>query len=621
MSVQVEVEAARRSFLADESCTIARDVVRRDVLASWERSRAAAVDPDRLTPRFVGHKQPGVRAVAAAEGVFDDVLAGDEDVSCSLALVDSEGVVRTRRDSEPTLGRLLDGVSFVPGHGFSETSVGTTAAALALHEQADLTVLGAEHYHWHLTWLAEAAARVTDPLDGSIVGVVVATCHVTEQSSLLLPLARVLARQVAQRMADEPHRRTAILLERLRQQSREHNWALATDGDVVLTSRGVRQLDGADQRLLNDQVVAGLVLQEFGGTHVDLPSGTCAEVDVEPVHLDGEVIGCVLIGGPASRGRASVVSEAVRRQGAHVAPVGHRDYALDIRDRSRAGADHTAAAIRANRELLTPFLRARHEVAASITQGRNHILIGEPGVGKRTVVLEQFRRALPQGRVVTVDAGSFSTENTTDPVARLLDGLGGRPHLLLLEGLDALSPVAARRLDESLRRLVVMPAPPLVVGCVNTPVLDATRPYGLLLRHFHETIRIPALRHRADEIGDIAWAVLRNTSARRSLRLSGQVVRVLEGYAWPGNINELEDVFRYVVARKPIGEVRPPDLPALCFQGRARKLSMLESAQCDAIIQALYESKGNRYKAAAMLGIARSSLYRKIDAFGISYIA
>jgi transcriptional regulator with GAF, ATPase, and Fis domain len=35
--------------------------------------------------------------------------------------------------------------------------------------------------------------------------------------------------------------------------------------------------------------------------------------------------------------------------------------------------------------------------------------------------------------------------------------------------------------------------------------------------------------------------------------------------------------------------------------------TMLESAQCDTIIQALYESRGNRYKAAGMLGIARSS--------------
>lgn len=151
--------------------------------------------------------------------------------------------------------------------------------------------------------------------------------------------------------------------------------------------------------------------------------------------------------------------------------------------------------------------------------------------------------------------------------------------------------------------------------------MDATRPYGLLLRHFREVTRVPALRYRIDEIGDIAWTILHRLSLRRSLRLSHQVIRVLEGYPWPGNISELEDVLRYVTARKPVGEIQPPDLPVLCFQGRARRMSMLETAQCDAIIQALYESRGNRYKAAMMLGIARSSLYRKIDAFGISYIA
>ena len=150
--------------------------------------------------------------------------------------------------------------------------------------------------------------------------------------------------------------------------------------------------------------------------------------------------------------------------------------------------------------------------------------------------------------------------------------------------------------------------------------MDASRPYGLLLRHFHETVRVPALRHRADELADIALSVLRAIGGGRSLRLSHQVIRVLEGYAWPGNINELEDVLRYVVARKPVGVIQAPDLPALCFTSRPR-LTMLETAQADAIIQALYEARGNRYQAAAMLGIARSSLYRKIDAFGISYIA
>ena len=276
--------------------------------------------------------------------------------------------------------------------------------------------------------------------------------------------------------------------------------------------------------------------------------------------------------------------------------------------------------MRANRELLSPFLRARQEVAASIRQGRNHLLIGEPGVGKRTLLATQFRETFPSGRIVTVDCATFGAAAEHPP--ELPARTDGRPQLLLLRGLNLLNPVGARRLDEALRPVVALPAPPLVVGCIDTPAMDATRPYGLLLRHFHQITRIPALRYRADEIAEIALGILRRLAGRRSLRLSLQVIRVLEGYAWPGNISELEDVLRYVVARKPLGEVQPPDLPAHCFQGRAgRTLSMLETAQCDAIIQALYESRGNRYKAAAMLGIARSSLYRKIDAFGISYIA
>ena len=318
----------------------------------------------------------------------------------------------------------------------------------------------------------------------------------------------------------------------------------------------------------------------------------------------------MLAAGPAA---APGLAEATRRQGSHVAPTTRRDYAEDLR--RDHGAEHAKARIRANRELLTPFLRARQEVAASIRQGRHHLLIGEPGVGKRTLLREQFRRAHPQGRITEIDCASF----TVDDAARAASRRGA--HLVLLRALHLLGPVAARQLDEALRPLLVLPDPPLVVGCVDTPAVDATRPYGLLLRHFHEITRIPPLRYRLDEVGDIAWSILRRISPRRSLRLSLQVVRVLEGYAWPGNISELEDVLRYVVARKPLGEVQPPDLPRLCFKSQARRMSMLEAAQCDAIIQALYESNGNRYKAAAMLGIARSSLYRKIDAFGICYIA
>jgi len=343
------------------------------------------------------------------------------------------------------------------------------------------------------------------------------------------------------------------------------------------------------------------------------------------VYGSGELIGCVLTGGTATGRRPiAALPEAVRRQGSHVAPVSRRDYAEDLRRPASLRKIHAEARIRANQELLTPVLRARQEVAASIRQGRNHLLIGEPGVGKRTLAQAQFRQAYAQGRVVAVSGAQFEVGSGAareDPVASLLHSRHDQPRLLLLRGIDGLTPLGARQLDESLRPLVALPTPPLVIACVDTPAMDATRPYGLLLRHFHQITRVPALRYRNDEIGDIALSILRELAGRRSLRLSLQVIRVLEGYAWPGNISELQDVLRYVVARKPVGEIQPPDLPRLCFQREPRKMSMLEAAQCDAIIHALYESRGNRYKAAAMLGIARSSLYRKIDAFGISYIA
>ncbi|WP_300008050.1 helix-turn-helix domain-containing protein [Pseudonocardia sp.] len=615
MARTVEIEAARRSFLTAGWNLAGRDDVRPEVLASWQRSQDHDVDPDRITARFLGHHRDAPPLVVCGEEVFDEFRTANPDADCSLVLLDAAGVVRSRRDADPALGTLLDGVLLVPGYGFSERAVGTTAASVALHEQQGAAVSGPEHYHSRLQFLAEAAAPVVDGT--GTCGVVSVLGHESRATTMALPLARLLAERISDRVAGEPDRRARAVLDVFRGRcvAAPGEWVLATDGQFVLTNPAVRRLDGADQRVLSDLLLAALACEEEADTHVDLPSGSCAEVATERVHLGGHQVGTVLAGGPAGAPRAAEQPESVRRQGSHVAPTARRDYAQDLRGSARRA--HAAARIRANRELLTPYLRARHEVAATLSRGRSQLLIGEPGVGKRQLVLGQFRQAYPHGRVTTVDCASFGAESGAG-LGPLVDD---RPQLVLLAGLNTLTAVGARRLDEALRPLVVLAAPPRVVGCVDTPAVDATRPYGLLLRHFHEITRVPALRHRLDEIGDIALSILRTLAGRRSLRLSLQVVRVLEGYAWPGNISELEDVLRYVVAHKPVGEIQPPDLPPLCFQGRQRKLSMLESAQCDAIIQALYESGGNRYKAAAMLGIARSSLYRKIDAFGISYIA
>ncbi|MBP2366679.1 helix-turn-helix domain-containing protein [Pseudonocardia parietis] len=602
----VQVESARRRFLRYGRLDPVPAAVRPEVLASWERSRTGE-------PAFVGH-EPAGSAVAEADEVFSGFLRLTPHLPCALALVGSDGVVRVRYDGDDGLAELLDAVRLTPGFRHGEEDVGTTAAALAPYLGGAARVDGPEHLHPDLGWLAEAAAVVPRD-DGGPPDAVVVLGHVGDPPGELgLALARRLAAEVGALVGDRRHRRARAVHERYAAADAEgHTWVLATDGAFLLTSPGVRRLSAEDQGVLSDLVLAGAVLGEDASRHVDLPSGRCAELTVEPVPGGG----CVVAGGPVLESRTATVPDAVRRQGSHVAPTTRRDYAADLR--ADAPRTHAEARRRANRELLSPYLRARHEVAAAVGHGRHQLLIGETGVGKRTLAIEQFRRAHPDGRTRVVDCSAIGSDGP-DPLARVRRELSDRPHLLVLHQLNLLGPVAARRLDESLRTLVALPDALTVTGCVDSASVDATRPYGLLLRHFHETVRIPALRYRADELGEIALSILHSLSGGRSLRLSLQVVRVLEGYAWPGNVRELADVLRYVVARKPVGVIQAPDLPASCFAARAPRMSMLETAQCDAIIQALYESRGNRYKAAEMLGIARSSLYRKIDAFGISYI-
>ena len=585
------------------------------IVESWNRAAASRVDLATIETTFVGN--------ADADTTFEScaVRLGETTAGRSSILVsDSQAVIRVRRDGDESFARLLDSLSLSPGYQLGD-KVGNSATSLALSTLEDVELDGAEHYHPQLTSIAEASAVVRDRDTRETRGVVTVVADAGQATSLLLAHARLLADKLSDLLADEPGRRTRAVFERFDERStHRQEWIVATDGHSVFTGSTAAALEPMDLRALTDSALGALTLQEFTTFEAALPSGVLADLELESILLDGEVVGSLLIAAPC-RVDDNRQTEAVRRQGAHVTSSMRRDYATDLRE---PATHHAIDGPRDTKDLMTPYVRARHDIAASIRAHRNHVVIGEAGVGKQSLVIAEFRAAHPDGRVLTADCSDFTGDVL--PVRSASGGLfhgslDDGPHLLIIGSLDALPPVGARRLDDILRPLHSGAARPLLVGSINETTIDVSRPYGLVMRYFFETIRVPPLRLRIDDIGDLALEILGKIAGGRSLRLSYQAIRVLEGYSWPGNVSELEDVLRYVIARKPVGEVQARDLPAVCFQGSSRRLSMLESAQRDAIIQALYESKGNRYKAAAALGIARSSLYRKIDSFGISYIA
>lgn len=595
--------------------------VRAPVLASWDRAKRRRVDQSRVAARFAGHFSHNPIVDLNVESVIEAFLAQSDAIPCSIISFDVQGIVRVRRDGDDLLASLLDQLLLLPGHDHSERWMGTTAAGLAAFEGTDVAVRPWEHLNPALRCLDEAAALIADPTTHDIVGAIVVVVHESNASDLLLPIARSFARAVADRLESEQSARSRVVMDRFTEMRNVPGaWVLGTDGEFVLSNAAARLLEPGDRRELRETLFAGFLLQDFSSRELELPSGRQTAVKFEPVLVRAELVGSLLIATPVESAPSRAQDEGLRRQGAHVVPSGRRDYA---RQASSAASDEShveRARIRANRDLMTPFRRASHDASLALGEGRSLLLVGEAGVGKRTLVISFFRKRYPTGRVIRLDCAGIDGESEEVQTAERLvrSSSADRRTLLLLERINALTPSTVRVISDLLRQ-----AGPTVqvVATVDATAVDASKSYGRLLGQFVDTTHIPALRFRVEEIGEIALSILRRLAAGRSVRLSHQVLRILEGYAWPGNIFELEDVVKFVLQRKPVGEIQPPDLPPVCFQGRSAKLTMLETAQCEAIIQALYESRGNRYRAASMLGIARSTLYRKIDAFGISYVA
>jgi two-component system response regulator FlrC len=136
-------------------------------------------------------------------------------------------------------------------------------------------------------------------------------------------------------------------------------------------------------------------------------------------------------------------------------------------------------------------------------------------------------------------------------------------------------------------------------------------------------ILLPPLRERPADILPLADHVLRQASRRVGKRIvgfAGEVPALLQGYAWPGNIRELQNVIERAVILCGEERITPAHLhlplssPALS-PGAPKTLRELER---EAILAALVTHAGNRRKAADQLGVGLRTLYTRLREYGIS---
>ena len=131
-------------------------------------------------------------------------------------------------------------------------------------------------------------------------------------------------------------------------------------------------------------------------------------------------------------------------------------------------------------------------------------------------------------------------------------------------------------------------------------------------------LELPPLRERGDDIIEIATALL-----PAGMKIDKAAQKALSAFAWQGNVRELQNVMEQSSFNAKGDTIRLQDLPAeVAKEGRKARLSIplttLAEMEAKHIRRALKSCKGNKTRAAEILGIARETLYQKLKLYDIS---
>jgi DNA-binding NtrC family response regulator len=171
--------------------------------------------------------------------------------------------------------------------------------------------------------------------------------------------------------------------------------------------------------------------------------------------------------------------------------------------------------------------------------------------------------------------------------------------------------------------------PRLVCGSPRPAAADVTA--GRLLPEFHTQLSVleltvPPLRERAAELPLIASRLLERLGAPPDI--DPAALEVLAAQPWPGNVRELADAISDAVAAgTPVKREHLPralrvraGLETPAAEPPLTLAPALEAIEKNYIRRALDRAGGNATRAAALLGLSRGALLRRMEAFGLDRV-
>jgi two-component system response regulator HydG len=296
-------------------------------------------------------------------------------------------------------------------------------------------------------------------------------------------------------------------------------------------------------------------------------------------------------------------------------------------------------------------MRALASAIASLGHNESHVLVrGESGTGKE-LVARALHAASPRatGRFVPVDCGalphSIIESELFGHAKGAFTGATGAPGLfrvadggtLFLDEIGELPAAVQGKLLRALQEKEVRPVGSAESVPVDLRIIAATHRdlermiaegafrTDLFYRLDVVRLEIPPLRERREDIPLLVSHFIAK-HARRARPIEGiadDALELLCGHDWPGNVRELENAIESALATASGPLLRATDLArerrtpsAAAGISAAIPLSLARYERA-ALERALAEAHGDARAAARLLGIGRSTLYRKLGRHGL----
>jgi sigma-54 dependent transcriptional regulator, acetoin dehydrogenase operon transcriptional activator AcoR len=607
---------------------------------------------------------------------MEDLYQFAEGSACVIVFADAEGRV-VESVGNQALQEEFKHLGLDIGASWSEEQQGTNALALALHESFPIQLDGAMHYRAALHPLYTSAAPVHDLL-GQAVGVLAVIghnehCH-PHTLGMITAAAQAMSNQLQMQVWLSNANDLLSELKTILQSLPEGILLLRRDGVVSQMNAPAGTLLGLTPvrvtgRRLRDVLPLPTVLAHALTTYQPLSD---EELVFDTVR--GRVT-CLctlkpISNAPAETGLEGMVSsvglmlsEPVSADGFVVILRSIERVQKLVRRMTGTHAQLTFANLVGESPVLKEALRLAHLAS---TSNSTVLLHGETGTGKEifaqsihnssaraegpfvAINCAAIPRELINTELFGYEAGAFTGADRQGRPGKFeqahggtlfLDEIGDMPLELQTSLLRAIETRTIVRIGGQR----VISADVRIIVATHKDLREEARRGNFRSDLYYRlnvlSISIPALRDRADDVPLLVQHFLLRQSrvVGRSLMMTPEAIAALRQYAWPGNIRELENMLERVTYLTPKSLITVDDLPIdvrpLLDQAAqveevehllattAVKSEILKdhsmNAEMQAILRAWHSSNGQMARAAALLGISRTTLWRKMVKYGL----